>query len=85
MNVWELMGGPLGRITVTDGPSPLGIGETMEVVPLAELAAARADERQRIVERLLHAANVVGPDEVAGTAQTLERMAMVLVTEGGPA
>lgn len=27
------MGGPLGRITVVDGPSSLDIGETVQVMP----------------------------------------------------
>jgi tRNA threonylcarbamoyladenosine modification (KEOPS) complex Pcc1 subunit len=45
-------------------------------------AEVRADERQRIVERLLHAANLLDPDEVSRTALTLEKMAMVLVIEG---
>jgi DNA-binding transcriptional ArsR family regulator len=46
-------------------------------------ASAVANERQRIVERLLHAANLVDPDELSLTAVTLEKMAMVLVAEGG--
>lgn len=44
---------------------------------------AVADERQRIIERLLHAANLVDPDEVSRTAATLEKMAMLLTVEGG--
>jgi len=49
------------------------------------VAAARADERQRIIERLLHAANLLDPDEVSRTAVTLEKMAAVLVVEGDTA
>jgi hypothetical protein len=44
---------------------------------------AVADERQRIIERLLHAANLLDPDEVSRTAVTLEKMAMILTVEGG--
>lgn len=48
----------------------------------AAIAAALMDERQRTVERILHAANLLDPDEVSRTAVTLEKMAMVLVSEG---
>jgi hypothetical protein len=47
----------------------------------AQVVAVRADERQRIVERLLHAANVIGSNDVSRTALTLEKMAAVLVAE----
>jgi hypothetical protein len=39
------MGCPLGRIVVVDGPSPLGVGETVFVVPCDEAAIKRAARR----------------------------------------
>jgi hypothetical protein len=39
-------------------------------------------ERERIVARLLEMARIIGPDEIAGTARTLERAAAVIVAEG---
>jgi hypothetical protein len=85
---WTLQGAPLGRTHVVAGPSitsaeqPDGIGVEVDVVPVSRLGQVRADERQRIVDRLLHAANLLDPDEMSRTALTLEKMAMVLVVEG---
>ena len=60
---WTLMGCPLGRIVVTDGPSTLGIGEEVPVVPCNDAAIERAmraipmaGDRRDIAEAVLRAA-----------------------------
>jgi hypothetical protein len=45
--------------------------------------AARAEERRRIVERLLHWASLLDPDDVSRTSTTLEKVAAAIRAEGG--
>jgi hypothetical protein len=77
----ELASNHVGPEAVPVPPGYKFVGST----PMVPDSRARADERQRIVERLLHAANLLDPDEVSRTALTLEKMAAVLVVEGGQA
>ena len=53
----------------------------VEVVAVAEVERARADEKARIVARIRHSADVIDGAEVSRTARTLNRMALLIEAE----